>query len=85
MIPKMALELLKKLINSGCVFSLFIKVLEFFRCLLGIVLALLRLSWTAWDPKTLKEHMVLGFLQMHVFGILNLIMDLSGASWPLLG
>ena len=64
----------------------FIKVLELFRCLLGTFLTLPRLSWTAWDPKTLKNtYGFVRFLQMQVFDTLKILMDVLGASWPLLG
>ena len=36
-------------------FFLFLKILEFFRCLLAIFLAIPRLSWTALDPENLKK------------------------------
>ena len=42
-------------INFG---FLFLGVLEFFGCLLGAFLGLLRLSWEAFGPKALKKHMV---------------------------
>ena len=50
--PKICKNLLTKLLRF---FISFLKVLEFFRCLLAVFLAIPRLSWTALDFKNLEK------------------------------
>ena len=57
MAPEMAPKLVKKMIILGSIFgSLFVEALELLGCLLGAFLGLQRLSWTALDPKNLKNQ-----------------------------
>ena len=82
MVPNVAQNLLKIRRIFGC--HLFAN-LELFRCLLGAFLGLSRLSWTAFEPKILKNTLCvfLRFLHMQVFG--TVLMALLARSWPLLG
>ena len=82
MSPKIASKLVQQIVNiRPSVGSISLKVLELFRCLLAIFLRILRLSWTALDPKNLKDNSVSSFLQMQVFGAMKLLMALLGPSW----
>ena len=58
--PKMGPKFVKKVINLGSIFgSLFLGVLELFRCLLGALLGLLRLAWQASGPKNIEKLKIL--------------------------
>ena len=60
----------------------FLKVLELFRCLLAVFLAIPRLSWTALDPKNLEKLQVFrGLCKCTILGTREVMLAFLGASW----